>query len=76
MNLGFHASRRALRRLIDVAAKYQSHLSLLWHNTSFDPVDYPFWGALYWQTMSYAIKKHGWVTSLHNIYEEWVNLSY
>jgi len=76
MNLGFHASRRALRRLIDVAAKYQSHLSLLWHNTSFDPVDYPFWGALYWQTLSYAIKKHGWVTSLHNIYEEWVNLSY
>lgn len=76
MNLGFYASRRSLKRLIDVAAKYQSHLSLLWHNTSFDPIDYPYQSTLYWQTLDYALKKQGWITSLHKIYEEWVNLSY
>lgn len=76
MGLGYLAARSSLRRLIDVAAKYQSHVSLLWHNTSFDPVDFPFWGRLYWDTIDYALKKQGWITSLHNIYEEWVNLSY
>lgn len=76
MNLNYLSARRALRRLIDVAAKYQSHVSLLWHNTSFDPVDFPFWGKLYWDTIDYALKKRGWITSLHSIYEEWVNLSY
>ncbi len=76
MNLNYFSARRSLRRLIDVAAKYQSHVSLLWHNTSFDPIDYPLWGKLYWDTIDYALKKQGWITSLHNIYEEWVNLSY
>jgi len=76
MNMNYFAAKRSLRRLIDVAAKYQSHVSLLWHNTSFDPIDYPLWGRLYWETIDYALKKRGWITSLHNIYEEWVNLSY
>jgi len=76
MGLSYIAARRSMRRLINVASKYQSHLSLLWHNTSFDPIDFPFWGKLYWDTIDYAYKKQGWITSLHNVYEEWVNLSY
>jgi hypothetical protein len=76
MNMSYFAASRSLTRLIKVAASYQSHLSLLWHNTSFDPIDYPFWGRLYWKTISKALKEDGWVTSLKDIYEEWVNLSY
>lgn len=76
MNLSYISALRTLKRLIDMAEKYQSHLSLLWHNTTFDPVDYPGWGHLFWKTLDYALKKKGWVTSLHNIYDEWVNLSY
>lgn len=76
MNVSVVEASRSLKRLIDLAEKYQSHLSLLWHNTTFDPVDYPLWGGLYWRTIAYALKKRGWVTSLHNIYDEWVNLSY
>ncbi|MDY0152174.1 MAG: polysaccharide deacetylase family protein [Candidatus Cloacimonas sp.] len=76
MNMSYPSAKRSVRRLIDVAAKYQSHLSLLWHNTSFDPIDYPFWGKLYWETIDYALKKQGWITSLHNVHDEWVNLSY
>lgn len=76
MNLSVAQASRNLRRLIDRAAKYQSHLSLLWHNNSFDPIDYPGWGKLYHDTIRYAIRKKGWVTSLSNIYYEWVKQSY
>ena len=76
MNLNPLRAARTLRRLIDMAERYQSHVSLLWHNTTFDPVDYPGWGKLYWRKIDYALRKKGWVTSLQKIYEEWVNLSY
>jgi len=76
MNLSYISAKRSLRNLIDTAEQYQSHLSLLWHNTTFDPIDYPLWGKLYWKTIDYALKKRGWVTSLNDIYEEWVTLSY
>ena len=76
MNLSLVNARRSLRRLIDLAERYQSHLSLLWHNTTFDPIDYPFWSSLYWDAVKYALRKKAWVTSLHDIYEEWVTQSY
>ena len=76
MNMSPAAAKRSLRRLIDLAAKYQSHLSLLWHNTSFDPIDYPLWAGVYWSTLRYALKRNGWVTSLQDIYKEQVTLSY
>jgi len=76
MNLSLISSERAIRRLIDLAAKYQSHLSILWHNNTFDPVDYPGWSSLYWRTIRYALKKNGLVCALSKIYNEWVNISY
>ncbi|MCD8480681.1 MAG: hypothetical protein LRZ88_11030 [Candidatus Cloacimonetes bacterium] len=76
MNLSSLSGARTLNRLIGMAATYQSHISLLWHNTTFDPVDYPGWGKLYWKTIKRALNKQAWVTSLNDIYEEWVNLSY
>ncbi len=76
MNLTTLSAARRLKRLIDLAAKYQSHLSLLWHNNTFDPIDYPGWGSLYHSTIRYAQKKKGWITSLKRVYDEWVTLSY
>lgn len=76
MNLSRAAGKRSLKRLTEIAATYQSHISLLWHNTTFDPIDYPGWSTLYWQTINHALKQKAWVTSLNEIYEEWVNLSY
>ena len=76
MNLDIAAGKRSINRLINAATDYQSHISLLWHNTTFDPIDYPHWGNLYWKTIRQALKKQAWVTSLNDIYEEWVNLSY
>lgn len=76
MNMSPQAARRSLKRLINLAEKYQSHLSLLWHNTSLDPIDFPLWAGVYWHTLRYANHKNAWVTSLHDIYEEQVLQSY
>lgn len=76
MNMSYLSARSALRRLIKVAASFQSHLTLLWHNTTFDPIDYPMWGRLYWKTIRHAQSEGAWITALNEIYEEWVNLSY
>lgn len=76
MNMDYLGAKSTLRRLIKVAASYQSHLTLLWHNTTFDPIDYPLWGRLYWNTIRHALREGAWITSLSEIYEEWVNLSY
>lgn len=76
MNMGPHGGKLALNRLMKVAGENQSHLSMLWHNTSFDPVDYPGWGRLYWKTIRRALREGAWVTCLQNVYEEWVHLSY
>jgi len=71
MNMNPLAARLTLRRLIDMADKYQSHLSLLWHNVTFDPIDFPLWAGVYWSTLRHAISKGGWITSLHDIWTEW-----
>ncbi|MDD4223460.1 MAG: polysaccharide deacetylase family protein [Candidatus Cloacimonetes bacterium] len=74
MNTNPLSARVTLRRLIDMADTYQSHLSLLWHNITFDPIDFPLWGGVYWSTLRHAIRSGGWVTSLHDIWTEWTNL--
>lgn len=66
---------RKMSRMITTVANYQSHLSLLWHNTSFDPIDYPLWGSIYWKLVRNAQNKGAWVTSLYDIYSEWQDLS-
>ncbi|MFO8144518.1 MAG: polysaccharide deacetylase family protein [Candidatus Syntrophosphaera sp.] len=73
MNITPLTARLKLRRLMDLAEKYQSHLSLLWHNVSFDPIDFPFWGGVFWSALRFARRKKAWVTSLNDIYDEWVN---
>ncbi len=73
MNLNPLAARLALRRLIGLADKYQSQLSLLWHNVTFDPIDFPLWAGVYWDTLRHALRKGGWITSLDEIWTEWTN---
>ncbi len=33
-------------------------------------------GRLYWKTINHAVKRRAWVTSLNDVYEEWVTMSY
>jgi hypothetical protein len=75
MNMIPEAAAFTLRRLVKMADKYQSHLSLLWHNVSFDPIDFPLWAWVYWSVLRYARRRKGWITSLHDIYNEWVNMN-
>nr|MDK2850707.1 hypothetical protein [Candidatus Cloacimonadota bacterium] len=72
MNKSYSSAHRSIKRLIQFSSRYQSHLSVLWHNTTFDPIDYPMWGKLYWRTIRNAKAAGAWVTSLSDIYDEWV----
>jgi peptidoglycan/xylan/chitin deacetylase (PgdA/CDA1 family) len=76
MNLNAISAYNKLIKMVVRAEKYQSHMSLLWHNTTFDVIDFPFWGKLYWTLIKKAKKHNGWITSLNHIYDEWVNISY
>ncbi|MFA7055950.1 MAG: hypothetical protein WC155_00135 [Candidatus Cloacimonadales bacterium] len=68
----FTASYR-LAKLIIRARKFRSHISILWHNSTFDKIDYPGWGWLYWFLIRYAKKNNGWVCSIDDLYEFWIN---
>jgi hypothetical protein len=67
MNLNSIRAGLRLSGMLVRAAKYQSHISLLWHNTTFDIIDFPFWGSLYWSMIKKAKKRDGWTTSLSHI---------
>lgn len=73
MNLRPGAALRQLSRLINRAQNYGSQLSLLWHNVSFDPIDYPLWSYVYWSALRLALQRGAWITSLQDIYLEWTS---
>ena len=74
MNMNPFWAKVTLGRMLDMAQKYQSHLSLLWHNNTFDPIDFPFWGSVYWNVLRRAVRKEAWITSLNEIAKEWINM--
>ncbi len=68
----FVASYR-LSKLIQRAKKFQSHISVLWHNNTFDTIDFPWWSWLYWSLIRRAKKNNAWVCSLDDLYEYWIH---
>lgn len=68
----FTASYR-LSKLISRAKKFQSHISILWHNNTFDKIDFPWWSWLYWSLIRRAKKNNGWICSVDDLYEYWVH---
>ncbi len=60
-----------IKKLIMRARKNGSHLCFLWHNTVFDPIDYPGWGKLYYKLLRFAYKKDGWICSCKSLYDFW-----
>lgn len=71
MALSLPSARARIKRLMASAEKYGSLINMLWHNTSFDPVDYPLWGALYWESIKLAQKRGAYVGSLDSIKHRW-----
>lgn len=71
MSLSYLNAKAIIQKLINMTQKNQSHISLLWHNTSFDFVDYPLWGKLYWSSIEYAKKRNAWICSLDELAKFW-----
>jgi hypothetical protein len=61
-----------LGKLIQRAKKFQSHISLLWHNNTFDSIDYPAWSWLYWSTIRKAKRMSAMVCSTDDLYDYWI----
>ncbi len=72
MNLTTIQAFRRIKRLIHRANLFKSHISILWHNTTFDPVDFPGWGPLYWKIIREVKHQGGWICSLRQVYEYWI----
>lgn len=68
----FIASYR-LSRLIQRAKKFHSHISILWHNNTFDNIDFPWWSWLYWSLIKRAKINNAWVCSLDELHEYWIH---
>jgi hypothetical protein len=72
MNLSTIQAFRRIKRLIHRANLFKSHISILWHNTTFDPIDFPGWGPLYWKIIKEVKHQGGWLCSLRQVYEYWL----
>lgn len=62
-----------IKKSIDKAKKHHSHLSLLWHPTSFDMIDFGKLGKLYFKAIRYAIKKNGIIFSIEQFRNNWLD---
>lgn len=71
MALNIHSAKNKVKKMISKAGKYHSHITLLWHNTNFDPVDFPLWGKLYWDTLKHAQTQGAHLGSLSESYAQW-----
>jgi hypothetical protein len=71
MNMRTTRAVRYLERLVGKARQHHGHLSFLWHNYSFDWVDYPFWGSLWWQLIAKVKRENAWICSTDELYEYW-----
>ncbi|MCL2063863.1 MAG: hypothetical protein FWG98_05780 [Candidatus Cloacimonetes bacterium] len=74
MNMSYKQAKLRIFKMIDLAEKQQSHLSILWHINNFDIIDYPFWGKLCWDIIKYAKRKNGWVCSIENLVDHFYDL--
>jgi len=73
MNLNPFVASYRLSKLFQRAKKFHSHISLLWHNNTFDNIDFPWWGWLYWSLIKRAKTNDAWVCSLDDLYEFWIS---
>lgn len=71
MKLSARKSFKEIKKHIHNARNNYSHISILWHNTMFDPIDYPHWAKLYKKILQYAYKKDAWICSLKDLYNFW-----
>ncbi len=72
MKMSVRRSFKHIKKLVQESRSNNSHISILWHNTIFDPIDYPGWGKLYYRILRYAYKNDAWICSLKELYDFWL----
>ena len=62
--LSVEAANEVNSRLLDACRRYRGCAVMLWHNTLWDELDFPGWGANFMYTMDAAVEKEARVLSL------------
>ena len=58
-------------RMVEMVQRYGGELTLLWHHSVFNEIDYPSWMKLYKDLVEYCKKKGAWITNASNIAKWW-----
>jgi hypothetical protein len=56
---------------LEAAEKHNSHVSVVWHNHVFDPIEFPLLNKLYWKILRFANKNSGSIFSTDELWEYW-----
>ena len=72
MGVSLNAARQRIRNIIKKVSNHNGHISLLWHFRTFDWIDFPGWGSLYWDIIKYSLKSSGRLFSTEELYEYWI----
>jgi hypothetical protein len=60
-----------LKAILEAAEKHNSHVSVVWHNHVFDPIEFPLLNKLYWKILRFANKNSGSIFSTDELWEYW-----
>ncbi|MDD3050279.1 MAG: hypothetical protein PHR06_03965 [Candidatus Cloacimonetes bacterium] len=71
LNLPYFLAKNKITEFFEKMAKSGGHISILWHNNTFDFIDFRLWGQLYWHLIKWAKRNDVWICSLHEMYEIW-----
>ncbi|MCK9329636.1 MAG: hypothetical protein M0Q94_07145 [Candidatus Cloacimonetes bacterium] len=72
MNLSYNSAKHKIKKIVNNTHINNTHLSILWHNNTFDCIDYPYWQKLYWEIIRYSKRKNAWICSLDDLANYWI----
>jgi peptidoglycan/xylan/chitin deacetylase (PgdA/CDA1 family) len=80
MDATLHAYRRleadmawaATRDVLQSVADCGGCFTMLWHNASFDDLDMPGYGDIYWQALEWAQERGAWIAPLADVSRWWM----
>jgi ferric iron reductase protein FhuF len=69
MKMNYFLAKNQIYSIIKHLEKTGGHLSILWHNNTFDFIDFPFMGYLYYKLIKNSIKSKAKVLSMDALFD-------
>jgi peptidoglycan/xylan/chitin deacetylase (PgdA/CDA1 family) len=72
-SIGYSKAWAIIEKLVENTEKNNGLITILWHNNTFDEINYGEWSRLYEKILSYLKEKKAWITNAEDIFRNWVN---